>query len=30
MKFDLLVAAGEVLDPGAGLCGVMDIGIRTA
>ena len=27
MKFDLLVAGGEVLDPGAGLRGVMDIGI---
>ena len=27
MKFDLLIAGGEVLDPGAGLRGVMDIGI---
>ena len=27
MKFDLVVAGGEVLDPGAGLRGVMDIGI---
>jgi predicted amidohydrolase len=27
MKFDLVVAGGEVLDPGAGLAGVMDIGI---
>lgn len=24
MKFDLVVAGGEVLDPGAGLRGVMD------
>ena len=27
MKFDLLIAGGEVLDPGAGLRGVMDIAI---
>ena len=27
MKFDLVIAGGEVLDPGAGLRGVMDIGI---
>ena len=27
MKFDLVIAGGEVLDPGAGLAGVMDIGI---
>lgn len=27
MKFDLLVTGGDVLDPGAGLRGVMDIGI---
>ena len=27
MKFDLLIAGGEVLDPGVGLRGVMDIGI---
>src|SRR5215471_5253684 len=27
MKFDLVVAGGEVLDPAAGLRGVMDIGI---
>ena len=27
MKYDLLLSGGEVLDPGAGLRGVMDIGI---
>src|SRR6185436_4819108 len=27
MKFDLVIAGGEVLDPGAGLTGVMDVGI---
>ena len=27
MKFDLVVAGGEVLDPAAGLRGVMDIGV---
>jgi dihydroorotase len=27
MKYDLLLTGGDVLDPGAGLRGVMDIGI---
>src|SRR6185437_11898908 len=27
MKYDLLLSGGEVIDPGAGLRGVMDIGI---
>ena len=28
-RFDLLVAGGTVLDPGAGLHGVMDVGVRS-
>jgi dihydroorotase len=27
MKFDLIVAGGEIMDPGAGLAGALDIGI---
>src|SRR5690348_15319721 len=27
MKYDLLVTGGEVIDPGAGLRGVMDVGV---
>ena len=27
MKYDLLLTGGEVMDPGAGLRGVMDVGI---
>jgi N-acyl-D-aspartate/D-glutamate deacylase len=27
MKYDLLIRDGEVVDPGAGLRGLMDVGI---
>ena len=27
MKYDLLLTGGEVIDPGAGLRGIMDVGV---